>query len=402
MSGTLLVQRNELRSQQTAMAALADAGQRVAVLTHALAMDGFDASTFGDVTICNLNNTDRINRIADWLIQSRRLTRVVALQEWMIGFAADVRQRWNMPGMQPQVAARFRDKVLMKSLVANAGVIVPRYQAVTTEADIAGFDWSSGAAVFKPRCGLGAKQVAVVHGAGEALARWAEHGNSSGFELEEFVSGRMFHVDSVVLDHTVVFDSVGEYLTRPLEFWPGGSQSSVTLEPGPLFDRLIGATHRVISALGLVHGVTHLEVFERPDGEIVFCEVAARPGGGGVDRVVLRAYGVDLVLAAVLAECGLPNQQLAKAAWRDAGVWGLIGMYPLPGRERTPDRSQLADLGVVEFKHSPHAGYAGGAPAHATDFSDTLIVHAPSREAFMDRYRGIQRAYKIRPGVFVT
>ena len=54
-----------------------------------------------------------------------------------------------------------------------------------------------------------------------------------------------------------------------------GQQSSVCCNPAP----------------GIGSGPTHVEVFERPDGALLFSEIASRPGGGWIQLMISAYHG---------------------------------------------------------------------------------------------------------------
>jgi hypothetical protein len=397
----LLIQRHAFGSYRSSVAALVASGRHVTAVTRPYSLDGHDPALWTDLAVCAVDDDRRLREVVDWLISSRAVTHVVTLHERMVEAAAEARARWHLGGMDPATARRFRDKVVMKAAVAEAGIRVPWHVPITGADDLSVLDRRGGAMVIKPIDGLGAQRIEVVRSSPEAVLAWRRlSGGQQGYELEEFIAGRLLHVDSVVADGRVVFSSVSEYLSRPLDFARYGSNCSVTLEAGALADRMRRYAERVLAALGIVDGVTHLEAFVQPDDEIVFCEAAARPGGGGIGRVVQDAYGIDLNLTAVLAQCGEDTADLIRCGPPPIGVWASIGIYPGTGRRelRLP-AAERAALGVVDIIVNPYAGC--DAPAHSVDFAQVLIVRAPTRADLLDRYLRIQRLFGIEPAATV-
>ncbi len=77
-------------------------------------------------------------------------------------------------------------------------------------------------------------------------------------------------------------------------------------------------------ALGVERGITHMETFLTPEASgqapvAVFGEMAARPPGGHLMRLISLAYGVDAWEHVFRIECGetpeLPPAPLAAAVW---------------------------------------------------------------------------------------
>src|SRR5205823_3360212 len=144
---------------------------------------------------------------------------------------------------------------------------------------------------------------------------------------------------------------------------------SLIVSSGPLHDRIVDFNRRVVAALGIISAVTHLEVFHEPDGDLVFCEIAGRPGGGGVDRLVEQAYGVNLVGAALRLECGL---RLPKVLGTEADTvtWGRVGFYPSGDPPPGIDPGRYAHFGIAEHKRSRWTGDGRGYPRHGSDYLD--------------------------------
>jgi hypothetical protein len=269
-------------------------------------------------------------------------------------------------------------------------VTVPDFVCLDTAEDLDRVDWSQGPKVLKRRNFVGGMDVHILRSADRAQEVWRAQGRPGLYELESFVAGEMFHCDSVVDAGRVVFSSVSRYLARPGDFAPGGLSGSVIVRSGDLRQRILDVNGKVLGRLGLDSGVTHLEVFHSPADEIVFCEIAARPGGGGIERMNERAYGVNFIEYAIALESGLPIPDPPGA--RDDLTWGRVGMYPGGASDRGIGSSDFARFGIVEHQHHPSAT----GPRHCTDYRDQYIVRAPDEAAFADRVEAMRRAYGAR------
>jgi hypothetical protein len=90
----------------------------------------------------------------------------------------------------------------------------------------------------------------------------------------------------------------------------------------PDHERLVqDLNRRVLESFGVVRGMTHLEVFLTPTGPI-FGELAVRPPGGQLMRLIQSAYGFDPWETALLCELGQAPALPARAE-AVAGVWFL-------------------------------------------------------------------------------
>ncbi|HST46395.1 ATP-grasp domain-containing protein [Jatrophihabitans sp.] len=347
-------------------------------------LEGYRSADFPDVTICDMTRKGHLEAVATWLISSRQLTHIVALHEKEMILAASLRERYGLPGMTQAETLPFRDKLRMKDdLVAAGYENVPAYLPVPATVPAA-VPWT-GPTVVKSRWGLGASEVRVVDApAGIAGAIAELNADPATLEIEQFVAGTMYHCDSVVFDGEVRFGSVCEYLQPPGRFAVERYQGSVLLGDGPVRNLLAEHNAKVLRGLGIRAGVTHAEFFLTPAGDVVFCEVAARPGGGGISDIVRLSYGVDLVENAVHLQLGLPPV-LPDPPDHTAGsdVYGVLGIFQYVLVEDLGSFLTSRVPGIVSYGFLPPE--LPGRVRHATDYGHKLILQAPSRSEFDER-----------------
>lgn len=364
------------------------------LVTNPWLVEGVNSSEFRHTTVCDFINDDRVERTCDWIVGANGIRGIVALHEKMVIMAARLRTAHGLPGLQLDTALLFRDKVRMKRAVHAHGVTVPEFRALDDDGDLAAVDWSRGRHVIKPRCGVGSNQTHVVDSLPTAREVWRRIGARAGeYEIEEFIAGDMFHCDGIVRDGRVLHTSVGQYHARPGNVAPGAMAGSYLLPNGDLAWRIADMHERVVGALGLGSGVTHLEVFHTPEGRLVFCEIAARPGGGGIDRMVLRRYGVNLREAAIRIEADLPPAVARPpTSAGDQTVWGRVGIYP---HGRVPTRftaQECGELGVAEYEYRPAGGGDDHLPLHSTDYAHRFILSGGSPADFMAKAERLRAA----------
>ncbi|MEY9846406.1 hypothetical protein ABH940_003493 [Streptacidiphilus sp. BW17] len=355
---------------------------------------GFDARLFPRTTVCDIFDLDEITRLSEWIIEQHGVERVVALHEKMLLLGAGLRTKYGLKGMQYEPALLFRDKIAMKDAVGTAGVRVPAYCVLDKEDDLDKVPWHSGTMVLKDRYGAGAAQIHFVTSPEEARAVWRSLDPAPGqYEIEEFIDGAMFHCDAVILDGRIAFVSVGEYTARPGDYRPGGMAGSYLLPEGTLHERICRLNAQVTTALGIRDGVTHLEVFQTIEDELVFCEIAARPGGGGIEKMNQYAHGIHLIETAIRIEAGL-DVDIEESAAASAAVWGRVGFYLDGAPPLGISADRFADLGIVEHKRNEWSGDGNGKPRHGTDYVDKYIVTAPTQAHYLANLEEIRSVYK--------
>jgi biotin carboxylase len=207
--------------------------------------------------------------------------------------------------MGTSTARLFRDKLAMRVKASEAGVQVPDFVHVLNEDELHQFmQLTAPPWVLKPRMDVSAigiqklHEPALVWQAVQALdARPVLTERSSYFLLERFVSGDVFHVDSLVQNGHVIFAAVNRYWRPPMEVaHHGGVFVTSTVPSGSGDERdLLEMNERLLSALGFIRGATHAEFIRSvADGNLYFLEVAARVGGAYIADVVEAASGVNL------------------------------------------------------------------------------------------------------------
>jgi hypothetical protein len=259
---------------------------------------------------------------------------IVAISEFDLTTAAELRAELGVQGWQPDFVAGFRDKSTMKERVAAAGIRVPRFFVLDGEMTAADVVAKLGLPViFKPRSG--AASAGVVRAlTTEQLARAMRVADPEGFECEEFIHGDVYHIDGIRRSRQYHFVSASVYLNNCLDFVLGAPVGSVLLDQGERRDQVIAFTARCLDALGLADGAFHLELFIDEAGDLVFCEVGLRPGGAEIPYVHLDVLGVDLVGEAYRAIVGQPPLgPITPSHPAPTGGWVLAGEpRPLPSR----------------------------------------------------------------------
>ncbi|MFJ9027860.1 acetyl-CoA carboxylase biotin carboxylase subunit family protein [Streptomyces sp. NPDC102274] len=254
-----------------------------------------------------------VREIAD---QVGPVDQLIAVSEFTLGIAAEVREALGIPGPRPEDVAVYRNKLRMKELVAEAGIRVPLFASCGTAESAVTFARTTGfPLILKPVSGAASMGVHRVDDEG-TLTTQLEQIDTGDYELEEFIDGAIYHVDGFAgEDSQVPFLAVSRYINDCLSFESGGQPlGSVVVQASPLRSRIEEFTRRCMSALGMSSMPFHLELFVTPDGDLVFLEVAGRIGGAEVPYLTEKLFGVNLF-----------------QVWLDALCEGRVTLPPMTG-----------------------------------------------------------------------
>lgn len=243
--------------------------------------------------------------------------------EYALRVAAATRDTLGLCGAKPAAISPFTDKAEMKRHLVAAGVKVPRFAVFDPVAYQAGResyldsieDLVALPAFVKPTGESGAVGAERLESRRE-LNSWADRvasrsasGNTAEYEIDEFVTGTLYHVDTLVKEGCVLSVRCNRYLHPLAQYADGLVCSSYTLdEAEPVHPQLEAFNAAVLDAFPdkPQSGAFHHEVFERPDGELVFLEIAARAPAALVPQTGRIRWGVDIEEAHFRLQQGEP------------------------------------------------------------------------------------------------
>jgi formate-dependent phosphoribosylglycinamide formyltransferase (GAR transformylase) len=179
----------------------------------------------------------------------------------------------------------------MKRTLDAAGIRTPWHASATTVAGI----WEAAERIgypliVKPIAGAGSADTYRVDSANELSEVLPMLRHVPEVSVEEFVEAEELTYDTVCAGGRVLFEHILLYRPRPLQMsmheWVSPVAISLRDLDVPYLQggRQMGL--QVLSALGFDTGFTHMEWYRKPDGEVVFGEIAARPPGVRVTDLI--------------------------------------------------------------------------------------------------------------------
>ncbi len=300
-------------------------------------------------------NREHVILAISHLAKTTQIDLIVPLDDFDLETAATLREHLRIPGMGETTTRYFRDKLAMRARAQNAGLPVPEFVQVLNRDRLNEYmkkiptPW-----VLKPRSQAGAIGIKKIRSEQELWDAADKLGDQQSFYLlERYVSGDIFHVDSIFFDKRMLAAVASKYGAPPMDVSHGGGVfTSRTLAPNSAEAKaLLKLNEEVLKAFGLVRGVSHTEFIRgKEDGKFYFLETSARVGGANLAEMIEAATGVNMwrewAKIEVAGEKGLYKPPTLKSDF--AGI--LVSL----SRQEWPETSQFNDPEVVWRMRKPH------------------------------------------------
>ncbi len=223
-------------------------------------------------------NREQILNTVSWMARSKNYDRVVALDEYDLETAAQLREHMRIPGMGTTTAGCYRDKLAMRVIARAFGYAVPEFCRVLNYDELREYmrrvrpPW-----LLRPRAEASAVGIRRIDDQEQLWRVLEDLGDlQSHHILDEFVAGELFHVDSIVSEREVKFSVVHQYGRPPMNLIHGGGIfATQTVDRASVDWKELTTMNRGIAPmLGMVRGLTHAEfVRSYADGRYYFLEV---------------------------------------------------------------------------------------------------------------------------------
>jgi hypothetical protein len=323
-----------------------------------------------------------INGLA-YVMRTRPIDRVVALDDFDVEKAAHLREYFRIPGMGQTTGRYFRDKLAMRTKAAESGILVPGFSALFNDDQINSFiEKYPGPWMIKPRSEASATGIKKMHDSTELWETIRSLGDKRhAYLVEQFKPGDVYHVDSISYNSRVIFSWNSKYLAPPFDVaHDGGIFRSVTVPFDSSEEHALQTLAvDVLKAFGLRHSASHTEVIRCfDDGKYYFLETSSRVGGAYLSEMVEASSGINLWKEWAKMETAEAKGEDYKLPPVRKDYSGIIISL---AREEWPDLSVFNDPEIVWRMDEPyHVG---------------LVVRSPSRERVMeilDRYASMIQA----------
>lgn len=254
-----------------------------------------------------MDEADVTRRVQAWM-KGKTIDRILANWEPLVLLAARLRETFGVPGMSYDTVMGFRDKQLMKERVKAAGLRAPHSRRVTNPDEARAFAEEIGyPLILKPISGAGSADTYRCDTRAELEKALARMGHVKEASCEEYVEGDEFTYDTLCINGRPAFENVAQYLPKPLiartNEWISPVIITVRDLDQPAIRPGIALGRKVLQALNMGTGFTHMEWFLKSNGEAVFGEIGCRPGGAHLVDQMNYTCDVDLFREWARASC---------------------------------------------------------------------------------------------------
>ncbi len=259
-------------------------------------------------------------------LQGKRLDRIECLWEPGVELAAELRERFHVPGLDVTRAGRFRDKEAMKQTLDKAGIRTPRHIAADNIAKTwAAVDKIGFPVILKPIAGAGSADTFRVNNRDELRSVLPKLRHVPIISVEEFIDGEEYTFDTITINGKIAYYNIAWYRPRPLiarsNEWISPQVIALRNVNRPEFADAVKMGRDVIRALGFDTGFTHMEWYRKADGEIVFGEIGARPPGAHQVDQMKYACDFDVFRSWGRAVSGVPFDKHIERKYNVATIY---------------------------------------------------------------------------------
>lgn len=244
-------------------------------------------------------NMDHLVAGLAYFMRTTKVDKIVALDDFDVEEAAELREHFRIPGMGQTTARHFRDKLAMRLKAVEAGLKVPWFTPLFNDEEITTFTQNVNPPyMVKPRFEAAAKGIKKVHSTDELWNTIHSLGdNRHNYLVEQFRPGDIYHVDALSFGGKVLFSRISQYLSTPWDVAHGGGifRSVISKYGSDDEKKLVKFNADVMKAFGMQYSASHTEFIKsNEDGVFYFLETSSRVGGANLAEMVEYSSGINL------------------------------------------------------------------------------------------------------------
>ena len=268
-------------------------------------VESFETNKPTNVTLVTTQHyPEKRKETSQGILQQSHFDAIVALDEFDMVLAAELREQFHIKGQSVSQAKTFRDKDKMTQKVSELGFKIPHSRKISSYEELKNFFKEHGDIILKPLDGAGS--VDTFHLKSDNDLSPFDSDNFWGDKtvlVQEYIYSDVYHIDGFVSHGNIIYCEPSQYIFNPLLIKEGISAAGVSLDyTSKHFKKLVDYASELSKKLypdGTF--LFHLEVFY--DGhEIIFLEIASRIGGARIRQNLqykLTYNPLELLLTAI-------------------------------------------------------------------------------------------------------
>lgn len=246
--------------------------------------------------------SDEFNLVLYDVLERHDIELVFASNENDFELADSIRNFLKLKDSQSSVLYNYKNKILMKKLLLEAGVSIPQYHVVNNISELIELNRNLSLGcpyVLKPVNGSGSSGVNIIKDEKDFIT-YINQTLVYPILAESYVDKELYHADGIFYNGIIQFLVVSKYISFNNV---GGLSMILDRELGSIIIDVDSPVYKLctdtVTNIAKIDGAKlfpfHFEFFyEDSDKEIIACEIAARLGGPRISDTIYDITGVNL------------------------------------------------------------------------------------------------------------
>jgi biotin carboxylase len=336
-------------------------------------------------------------------------THVVSLSERAAPVAGYLRSYLGLPGTPFDVMTNCTNKYAMKRALKRAEIRTARFMLAGSAEHVSSAAEQLGwPVIIKPVIGAGVDATFVIHDA-EDLASETVQTNLRLLAAPRTTSEKNFpvvveqylpvveelHCDGYVRDGVIEFARVSRYLRPVFQYTNGVFGSQLLPDSEPVAKEVRAMHDRSVRAVGLADGVTHFEALRTERG-LFAGEIACRPGGGGIRRMLQLASGFDTWDAHIRTALGEGYRPELPTPTTGESILQLMLPSPRGTIRAISDARDFEDIpGLIEATIKYRPGEKIDGLIDSSSVSGYVFVRLSATDVPADTVHAVEQAFRL-------
>ncbi|WP_270168132.1 ATP-grasp domain-containing protein [Paenibacillus sp. SYP-B4298] len=349
------------------------------------------AETGCAVHVCDTNDLEQLRRQLADTVSAGEIRGVTTTSEFYLEQVASLTAAYRLPGNSIEVIRNVRNKAETRSILAQAGILQPRFKVVRHESELDAAIRSVGLpCIVKPTQDSGSNgvrlcsslEIAQEHMSSILSVKFNVRGQAAPEEvlIEEYVEAPEYSVETISWQgQTKVVGITQKSLAGFPYFIEAGHLFPAQLPPKQA-DAMNQTVLRALEVVGFSHGAAHTEVKWTEDGCSII-EINGRLAGGMIPELIRLTTGWDMLEQHLL--CAYRGPDIRQVTYQGtAGIRFLMSkmegqLAQVTGVEQAARMSKVKDVNVNivpgEYVAPPQNAYQrlGYVIAHGESLEET-------------------------------